>query len=114
MGVADETILRAVRVFLAGGKLNLPEGAGIIWEVFTALHQTRATGMGPAAITFAEIEASARLMRWPLAPHHVSLLRGIDRAWIEHVSRQDGASGAPPPVRQAQPMNPAAFDAVFG
>jgi len=112
----QQRIRGALRDFLAGGRLDLPEGAGVLWQVFVALHETRGGGMGgPQPITFAEIEAYARLMRWPLAPHHVATIRAMDREWIQFVSRQDGAapkSGVS--AGSVQPINPAAFDAVFG
>jgi hypothetical protein len=110
--MVEHALLRAARAHFAGGKLSLPEGAGLIWEMFAALHETRGAGFnGPEPIRFAEIQAYAVLMRWPLEARHVSLIRALDRAWLEHRAEGDvpGANAAP-----AQPVNPAAFDAVFG
>jgi hypothetical protein len=110
--MVEHPLLRAARAHFAGEKLDLPEGAGVIWEMFAALHETRGIGFnGPEPIRFAEIQAYAALMRWPLEARHVSLIRALDRAWLEHAATGGGraASGGP-----AQPVNPAAFDAVFG
>mgnify|MGYP001809784583 CR=1 FL=1 len=103
----------ALRAHLAGSPLRLPEAARIVWPIFLGLHGTRLMNeAGPQAITFAEIEAYAQLQRWPLLPHHVDLIRALDRAWLDH------ARGAPAtPTVTAGPgqnINPRAFDAVFG
>lgn len=106
-------ILRAVRVFLAGGRLELPEGASVIWEMFVALHHTRGSSFnGAEPIRYAEIEAYARLMRWPLEPRHVELIRAIDQVWMERaraVEAEPEKKAGPRPVLTA-----AAFDAVWG
>jgi hypothetical protein len=102
--------LQIIRRLFAGERVAVPEGLRELWPIFLDLHQTRATGMGPSPISFTEIEAYARLMRWPLQPHHVETIRAMDRAWLDHISGED----APRPARPAQPVNPAAFDAVFG
>ncbi len=103
---------------VAQAKPIVPEAGRLLWQWFLDLHETRSFGMnGPNPITFAEIEAFARLMRWPIEPHHVSLILAMDRAWINHINAQapggsapsSGASAAPRPV-----LTPALFDAVFG
>jgi len=110
---STDAILRAVRVFLAGGRLDLPEGAGIIWEMFVALHHTRGSSFnGAEPIRYAEIEAYARLMRWPLEPRHVELIRAIDQVWMERARAVEAE-----PEKQVGPrpvLTAAAFDAVFG
>lgn len=49
-------------------------------------------------------------MCWPLSPHHVDQLRAIDQAWLSHIDKGRPERAA----AKAQPINPTAFDAVFG
>jgi hypothetical protein len=115
MATWKQNVLGAVRNHFAGGTLRLPEGAHQVWEFFVALHETRgSTGLGPAPITYTEIEAFARLMDWPLQPQHVSMIRAIDREWIEFAYRQQGAATRPAANAPRQVLTPALFDAVFG
>lgn len=105
----------AVAAFLAGGPLRLPAGMGDLWSMFMDLHQTRGLSeSGPQPITFAEIDAYARLHRWPLAPHHIALIRALDGAWLTHARRQRSGGKGTLPSGPAPSINPAAFDAVFG
>lgn len=97
----------ALRRMLAGGRPRLPDGADPLLRIFLALHETREIVDGaPQPIAFYEIEAYARLMRWPLAPRHVETIRALDRQWL---GRDKG--GQRP---SAGKITPAAFDAVFG
>lgn len=90
---------------------RLPEAGRLAWQWFAELSASRSYGMaGPDPLSFAEIEAWARLKRWPLEERHVDLIWALDRTWIDHAyARQPNASERP-----AQAINPAAFDAVFG
>lgn len=91
----------------AGGRLAVPIGWEPLWRAFLDLHETRAEGFGgPAPITFAEIDAYARLMRQPFEPHHVAGIRAIDRAWMDQVPKEKARPAAPA-------LSAAAFDAVF-
>lgn len=104
----------ALVAFLAGGPLRLPDGMGDLWRIFLDLHQARALSeSGSQPIAFAEIDAYARLHRWPLAPRHVAIIRALDAAWLAHARRQRG-KGPSIPAGRAPSINPAAFDAVFG
>lgn len=81
-----EQLRAAVRVSVAGGTPRLPEGAAPLWDAFRELASARSWhAHGPNPIPFAEIEAWARLMRWPLEPRHVAILRAMDLAWMEAV-----------------------------
>jgi hypothetical protein len=53
-------------------------------------------------------------MDWPLQPQHVSMIRAIDREWIEFAYRQQGAATRPAANAPRQILTAAAFDAVFG
>lgn len=69
------------RAELVGPKL--PEAAVHVWEWFLELNAARSAGeFGVAAITFAELEAWARLTGRDLRPHEVTWLRAIDRLWL--------------------------------
>ena len=91
----------------------IPEAGRVFWSIFVYLAKTRRYGVhGPHPISYEEIEAYARLNRWPLQPHHVEIIRSMDETWLKHARPMDeGHSGRRGP---AQPMNAAAFDAVFG
>jgi hypothetical protein len=113
MATWKQNVLRAVRAFLAGGELKLPEGAHQVWEFFVDLHHTRGSSFsGAEPIRYAEIEAYGRLMQVPFQPQHVSMIRAIDQLWIEKaraVEAEPTNEAGPRPVLTA-----AAFDAVWG
>lgn len=118
MSILNSAAREAIRQLFGGRAAQLPEGLRLVWTIFSDLHETRgSTGFGPAPITYAEIEAYVRLMRWPLEPHHVSLILAMDRAWIDHVSAQAPGGSAPSSGSSTGPrpvLTPALFDAVFG
>lgn len=102
----------ALGAALAGRDVALPEAGCLIWSWFVELSASRTYGMsGPNPLSWSEIEAWARLRRWPLSDSHITILRALDRAWLEHAYA--GISGGQPPA-SAQRITPAAFDAVFG
>ena len=104
-------IVDALTAHLAEGKpLRIPEAGRLLFEMFTDLHASRSySASGPNPIGFAEIEAYARLYRWPLKAHHVRALRRIDDAWLKHArATSGGASDKPAPAMTAD-----LFDAVF-
>lgn len=106
-------LCRALKAHLAGGKARPPEGSGILWGAFLALSRTRSTGPnGPNPITFAEIEAWARLTRTPLEPRHVEILAAMDAIWMDKVyERQRQPEGTKAlPQRSNEAMTPALFD----
>lgn len=68
-----------------GKRPMIPEAGLIFWQAFAALCDARQEGPhGPQPIALAEIEAWARLYRLPLRPHHVALIRALDRVWMDH------------------------------
>lgn len=90
---------------------SAPEPMRLVWSWFVDLHATRTRGMtGPNPISFQEIEAYARLHRWPMEPRHVDLIRAFDMEWLKQQQPADGVAPKAPP----QSISPAAFDAVFG
>ncbi|WP_162300876.1 phage tail assembly chaperone [Alkalilacustris brevis] len=65
--------------------LNIPAGAAPLWRAFLELSMARSWHQfGPNPISYQEIEAWARLKRWPLQPHHIDALRAMDAALLEH------------------------------
>lgn len=112
---------------LAGGAPVIPEAGRLLWSMFAELSAARGHHLaGPNAISHADIAAWATLNRWPLAPHHVAVIRALDAAWMRrvHAQPQNGAGrggdgGKAPAIfeprwRSSQPVTAAIFDAVFG
>ncbi len=111
-----QQICEAVRHHLAGKPSQVPVGGRLVWGWFNDLCRTRTSnGFGPNPISFSEIEAYARLYRWPLEPRHVDTIMAMDRVWMDHARRNQG-EGARPLISSgpAMEMTPDAFDAVFG
>lgn len=72
-----------------GERVDVPEAGALLWDAFMQLDAARTFhAAGPNPIGFAEIEAWARLMRWPLAAHHVALLRATDSALLDAVAEK--------------------------
>lgn len=68
---------------------DLPLGARLIWRAFLELHKTRgALGFGPAAISFAEIDAWQRVMHSRLKPWEVEALRAVDDAFLVSLDKK--------------------------
>lgn len=95
---------------------DMPEGGLELWNIFMQIGATRTQGAhGPQALAYQEIEAWSRLHRWPLLPQHLSTIRALDEAWLRHQYAKLGGTVQPVAARRhAQPVNSAAFDAVFG
>lgn len=118
-----QALVFALRRHLAGGRPIVPESGALFWNIFMEIAASRTYhAAGPNPISYAEIEAYARLHRWPLAPHHVASIRALDDAWLEHAYRNQDAAlalrrGKSFDARRyanAQPLTAAGFDAVFG
>lgn len=109
----DHTLLHLkehMRLHFAGKPSIAPAAGVLVWQWFIALCRTRTgNGWGPNPISFSEIEAYARLYRWPLEPRHVDMILALDREWMNHA--RGGSPGAAPV--HSQPMTADAFDAVF-
>lgn len=112
-----QQLCAAVRESLAGRRGRPPEAGRDLWDAFQGLSATRTYHpAGPNPIQPSEIAAWCRLMRLPLAPHHVDILLAMDQALLDHTY---AAARAPegvrtlPPVSE-HPLTLGAFDAVFG
>jgi hypothetical protein len=106
----------AMKSYLStGAKPIIPEAGALLWQIFAQIADSRTWhAAGPNPISYAEIEAWARLHRWPLQPHHVAALRALDNAFIEQTyATKLRGDGKAIPRSSGQAVTPAAFDAVF-
>ncbi len=101
------------------GRPVVPDAGRGLWGIFTQLSGARGFHQyGPNPISFAEIEAWARLTRTPLQPHHVQIIKAMDAAFLEHFAltkgerTPDGVKALPRGSGQA--LSPALFDAALG
>ncbi|WP_406736984.1 hypothetical protein [Thioclava sp. GXIMD4215] len=94
------------------GKGRVPEAGAIIWEAFIALSMRRAHDQGiPNPISFTEIDAYCRVMRWPMEPHHVDMLLAMDDAWLATIQTGGKAKDM---QKSAHGLTPDLFDVSFG
>lgn len=120
----EKHLISSLKRHLAGGRPIVPEAGLLLWNLFMQISASRTYhAAGPHPLSHAEIEAYARLHRWPLRPHHIAIIRALDDAWLEHAYRKmgGGKGGLLDPntfdghrYANAQPMTAAGFDAVFG
>ena len=110
---------REMKTALDGrGRSRPSEVARLPFAWFRELNATRTWhNVGPNPISFAEIHAWSLANRWPLEPRHVSAIRTLDDAWLEHFfSRrskvQSGGKVLAP--RSDHAVSPALFDVLFG
>lgn len=109
-------LAKALEAHLAGAPLRVAEPDRLLWHWFADLSRTRTYhAAGPHPISYAEIEAYARLMQWPLEPRHVALIRELDAVWIDRARKQqpapsDGRLYAP---KGGASISPSTFDAMF-
>jgi len=114
--ILQKLLVAVLRRHLAGGRSPVPEVGYFLWSCFCQLSAARTYQMsGPNPISYAEIEAWARLHRWPLRPDHIAAIRALDDVYLEHAyataGKKEAGFSAP---TDAPVINPAAFDAVFG
>jgi len=116
-------ITAALRDHLDGHRRRPPEAGIILWNAFAQLSAARTWhAHGPNPIGYAEIEAWCRLMRVPLEPGHVQIIRAMDQVWLLDAQSQladgkghpDPAAGKKLPRMSKKPLTAALFDAAFG
>jgi hypothetical protein len=62
---------------------EIPPALVHLWGWFSELSQGRQPGaMGPARLTFLDIDAWARLTRTPIEPWELSVILRLDSAWL--------------------------------
>lgn len=65
---------------------DFPDAVGHLWEWFIDLDRARPSGgFGPSAISYAEIDAFARLTGAEPTPFEVDVLRALDREYLATV-----------------------------
>lgn len=109
----QDLLQEALRQSLRGNAATIPAGGHLFWRWFNDLNRTRTgNGYGPNPIGHAEIDAYAKLYRWPLEPRHVDMILAMDRVWLDHArSLVPGSRSAS--AEPAVDCTPEAFDAVF-
>ncbi|MFS8124204.1 hypothetical protein QD336_17430 [Rhizobium sp. BR 250] len=89
-----------------------------MWKWFIDLNRTRTFHMaGPNPISFAEIDAYARVSGWPISERHVAIITAMDGAFLSHHAQQsskkpDGVKMLPPVSKV--PLSAGLLDAMFG
>lgn len=115
----ERQLCETVRKQCRGQRCPVPEAGRDLAQAFGQMASARAWhANGPNPIGFHEIEAWCRLMRVPLKPEHVAIIRAMDNVWIEefYKKRDQGAGEGMktlPPISQ-QPLTAALFDAMMG
>ena len=112
-----DLLVDVMRRHLVGGNPVVPEAGRDLWRIFVELSASRTYhGAGPNPIQYGEIEAWARLHRWPLEPHHIAIIRAMDDAWLEHayVKMKAPAGNDKLAQRSSQPLSPQLFDVAVG
>lgn len=97
---------------------RIPAGGDLLWRWFMDLHRSRTLhAAGPNPIAYAEIVAYAALMRWPIEPRHVMILRAMDQTYLEASMKPQAAAPEGvktlPPISSA-PVTAGLVDAMFG
>lgn len=109
-------LIAALRQNLATRKpVAIPEAGRLLWQIFGELSSGRTYNQaGPNPISYQDIVGFSHIARWPLQPHHVTILRAMDAAYLEQAYKQQRReTNSGEPVRVSQPMTPAVFNAMF-
>ena len=115
-GLADRLCDEIARNLKVGDRPRIPAGGELLWRWFGDLSGTRPMGFsGYQPISYAEIDAYARLHRLPIEPHHIAALRAMDRAFLDALEGAQPPAGVKvlPPI-SGRPMTAGLFDAAFG
>ncbi len=76
---------------------EVPWGGRRVWSVFLELNGTRTgNGFGPNPISSAEIESYARIRREPIRSWELTILREMDRTFLDVVSKPVQPPDTPP------------------
>lgn len=96
---------------------RLPAGSELLWRWFAELNRGRTVGLaGFDPLQYSQIEAYARLSRWPIQAHHVAIIMAMDATYLRfHARRQNNSESVKtlPPVSQV-PLSAGLLDAMFG
>jgi hypothetical protein len=68
---------------------RIPDGCEQLWTDFLEMHACRgSTGMGPARITFLDIDAWQRVNRTQLPAWQIDAIRGADDAYMAQAAKR--------------------------
>lgn len=96
----------------------IPSGGELLWRWFLDLNRTRTYHMsGPNPISHADILSYGQVMRWPIEPRHIAILRAMDETWMQYVDKRaaplpDGVKVLP--TVSKTPLTAGMIDAMFG
>lgn len=76
---------------------RVPIEVAHIWEWFKDLHAARAASFGPSPISYADIEAWARLTGRAPTRWEVSCIKRLDVCFLTHCAKKSAASQPPQP-----------------
>jgi len=77
---------------------ELPGEVAHLWVAFCELDATRGAGMGPGPITFAELDAYARVHGIVWVRTEIDLLRLLDREYLTRMAQAKPKIVKPPPA----------------
>lgn len=91
---------------------EMPTAGSRICRIFNDLNRTRGGGMGPAPITWQEIDAWSRARGEPVRSFELDIIRALDAAWLEVVVEMQ--KNPDRPKVRSEKMTPERFDRMFG
>lgn len=115
----EDQLCKVVRQRVMGQKCFVPEAGRDLMMAFMSLSHARSySAHAPNPVSFSDIDAWCRLMRVPLRPIDVSIIRAMDRTFIDawcgkrDMGQAEGVKTLPPVSKH--PLNAALLDAVMG
>jgi hypothetical protein len=97
---------------------RIPAGGDLLWRWFLDLSRSRSYHMaGPNPISYSEVLAYAKLMRWLIEPRHVVILLALDDIYLQHFQqkrKQATSAGVAAPQHSSHAVSPKIFDIMFG
>ncbi|QPF82500.1 hypothetical protein IC762_22395 [Bradyrhizobium genosp. L] len=91
---------------------EIPVAGRRVWGIFLDLNRTRGGGMGPAPISYGEIEAWSLMRREPVRPFELDVIRALDEAFLKECAER--VQDPNKPAVSSRPLSPQLFDALFG
>ena len=85
-GVSLREKLESVGAKALQNAAEMPRALEHVWKWFVELSQARPSGMGISPITFSEISAWVSLTGNQPTPWEVSLIRGLDIAYLKEMA----------------------------
>lgn len=115
MDRVEQLLIAAISKQMAGKPAKIPEHGRLLWDAFCRLSRSRQYNeIGPQPISYQEISAYCSAMQIPLSPHHISVITGIDQAWLRLVMEKRNQPVKAMGQVSSMPMTEGIFDAMFG